>query len=263
MVEPPRLELTTKRQGHLSMITSPRSIDAFHAASSEGNAMTANDAMASAAAPVSPVSRIAARIAFGGGLLGLVLLAGLHVLRPDLDPSWHVISEYAVGEYGWVMALCFLSLGVGSASLFVALFPQIRTVGGGIGLAFLLAAAVGLAMAAMFPMDPITVAPEDATNSGRMHGVAGAIGVPSMVVTAVVLGYALRKKPVWAPFRLPLLALGHLTWVSFVLLFVFLAILMQRHTMSGPWVVGWANRVLMVAYDAWVMITAWPAARAR
>jgi hypothetical protein len=252
MVEPPRVELNA-------------SIDVFYAASSQGNAMamTANDAIASAAAPVSPVSRTAARIAFAGGLLSLVLLAALHVLRPDLDPSWHVISEYAVGDYGSVMALCFLSLAVASASLFVALFPQVRTVGGGIGLAFLLAAAVGLAMAAMFPMDPITVAREDATTSGRMHGVAGAIGVPSMVVTAVVLSYALRKKPLWAPFRLPLLALGHLTWVSFVLMFVFLAILMQRHTMSGPWAVGWANRLFMLAYGGWVMIAAWPAARIR
>jgi hypothetical protein len=220
--------------------------------------MTANDATASAAAPM---PRAAARIAFAGGLLSLVLLAALHVLKPDLDPSWHVISEYAVGKHGWVMALCFLSLAIGSASLFVVLLPQVRTIGGRIGLAFLSAAAVGLAMAAIFPMDPITVAPEDATASGRMHGVAGMIGVPGMVVAAVVLSYALRNKPLWAPYRLPLLALGHLTWVSFVLLFVFLAILMQRHAMSGPWVVGWANRLLMLSYDGWVMIAAWPAAR--
>jgi hypothetical protein len=224
---------------------------------------TANDAIGSAVAPVSRVSRTAARIAFVGGLVSVVLLAALHLLKPDLDPSWHVISEYAVGDYGWVMALCFLSLAIASASLFVVLLRQVGTIGGRIGLAFLLAAAVGLAMAAMFPMDPITVAPEEATVSGRMHGVAGAIGVPSMVVATVVLSCALRKKPLWAPFRLPLLALGHLTWVSFVLMFIFLAILMQRHKMSGPWVVGWANRLLMLAYQGWVMIAAWPAARVR
>jgi hypothetical protein len=216
-------------------------------------------ANASATAPVSPVSRAAARIAVAGGLVSLILLGALHVLRPDLDPSWHVISEYAVGEYGWLMALCFLSMAIGSASLLVTLLPQVRTVGGRIGLAFLLFAALGLAMAAMFPMDPITVAPEDVTTSGRMHGVAGAIGVPGMVVSAVVLSYALRKKPLWAPFRLRLLALAHVTWVSFALLGVFLAILMQRHTMSGPWAVGWANRLLMYAYGGWVMIAAWPA----
>jgi hypothetical protein len=207
---------------------------------------------------VSPVSRVAARVAVAGGLLSLIPLGSLHVLRPDLDPSWHVISEYAVGEYGWLMALCFLSMAIGSASLFVTLLPQVRTVGGRIGLGFLSAAVVGLAMAAMFPMDPIAAAPEGATTSGRMHGVAGAIGVPGMVVSAVVLSYSLKAKPRWAPLRLPLLALAHLTWVSFVLLFIFLAILMQRHTMSGPWKVGWANRLLMYAYGTWVMIAAWP-----
>lgn len=116
-------------------------------------------------------------------------------------------------------------------------------------------------MAAIFRMDPITTSPDNATVSGQMHGIAGTIGAPSLVVAAVVLSYVLRKKPLWAPFRLPLLAVAHLTWVSFVLMLVFLAFLMQRHTMSGPWMVGWANRLLMLAYGGWMMIAAWPVAR--
>ena len=29
-------------------------------------------------------------------------------LRPDLDPSWHTISEWAIGQHGWIMSGAFL-----------------------------------------------------------------------------------------------------------------------------------------------------------
>lgn len=223
--------------------------------------MLVNEAITSAVAPVSLMSQTSARIAFAGGLVSLLLLAALHVLKPNLDPSWHVVSEYALGDYGWIMALCFLSLAIGCASLFVALLSHVGTVGGRIGLAFLLAAAVGLIMAAMYPMDPITVAPKDASTSGRMHGVAGMIGIPSLVIAAVVLSYTLRTKPLWAPVSAPLLALGHLNWISLVLMFGLLAIAMKQGTAGLGGLMGWANRLLMIAYAGWVMIAAWPLAR--
>ena len=33
----------------------------------------------------------------------LLTLAGLHLLRPDLDPAWRVISEYEIGPFGGLM----------------------------------------------------------------------------------------------------------------------------------------------------------------
>jgi hypothetical protein len=41
----------------------------------------------------------------------LRLLASLHVLSPEFDPSWRVISEYALGRYGWLLSLMFLAWG--------------------------------------------------------------------------------------------------------------------------------------------------------
>jgi hypothetical protein len=43
----------------------------------------------------------------------LILLAALHFLEPEFDPSKRLISEYELGRYGWVMSLAFFSLGVG------------------------------------------------------------------------------------------------------------------------------------------------------
>jgi hypothetical protein len=32
----------------------------------------------------------------------VLLLASLHVLSPEFDPAWRVVSEYVNGGYGWV-----------------------------------------------------------------------------------------------------------------------------------------------------------------
>jgi hypothetical protein len=42
----------------------------------------------------------AAKIAMGAVILYQVLLLALIPLRPELDPSWHTISEWAIGPYG-------------------------------------------------------------------------------------------------------------------------------------------------------------------
>jgi hypothetical protein len=44
----------------------------------------------------------------------ILLLAALHVLSPEFDPSWRMVSEYALGHYGWVLSLMFLSWAISS-----------------------------------------------------------------------------------------------------------------------------------------------------
>ena len=64
------------------------------------------------ARPVTTVSRTAALLSFAGAATFVVLLAALHVIKAGLDTLWHFISEYAIGDYGWIMVLAFLSLAV-------------------------------------------------------------------------------------------------------------------------------------------------------
>jgi hypothetical protein len=190
------------------------------------------------------------------------LLIALHGLRPDLDPAWHVLSEYAVGNNGWVMKLCFTALGIGCLSLATALFRYATTIGGRTGLAFLLAAALGLLMAAVFPIDPITTAPEDATMTGAMHEIASMIGVLGQIVSSLVLTYAIGGKAPWLSGRRPMLVLAHLVWIGTVLMFIALFAIMQQQSLGGPWLIGWANRLMMFAYMIWLVLAAWPLARA-
>jgi len=91
-----------------------------------------------------PLVRISAQITIVAASLFVVLLGLLHLLEPEFDPKWRLISEYELGNYGWLMRIAFYSLAAGCISLFIAIRAQIRGIGGTIGLVLLLVIAVGL-----------------------------------------------------------------------------------------------------------------------
>lgn len=205
-------------------------------------------------------SPIAARAAVGAAALALVALAVLHVLKPDVQPGRSMISMYALGRHGWLMALCFAAFAAASACLFAALLANVGSVLGRIGLVFLVAAAVGLALAARFPMDPAATLPEQMSFSGRMHGVAFMIGVPGQVLAVLLLSLALGNQSSYA--SLPLLPLAALIWLSLIGMMAIIA------TMGNPpdpdglvRILGWPNRLLMVGYAVWLVLAAWPVTR--
>lgn len=131
-----------------------------------------------------------------------------------------------------------------------------------LGLAFLLAVAVALAIAARFPMDPVSTPPEQMSFTGKMHGVAFIIGVPCQVFAGLLLSLALGKQP--SHSSLPLLALAAVVWLSLV---VMIAIMLmvgpgKPPNPNGPErFLGFPNRLFMVAYGVWLMVVAWPIAR--
>jgi Protein of unknown function (DUF998) len=72
----------------------------------------------------------------GAATVALGALAILHLVRPDLEPSSHMISEYAIGPHGYLMTLSFAAFAISSVSLFVALLRSARGVLGRVGLGF-------------------------------------------------------------------------------------------------------------------------------
>jgi hypothetical protein len=60
-------------------------------------------------------------VAIAGLLCSVALVAILHVVRTDLQPVGHRLSEYANGPYGWMMTAAFVALGCGLAALGVLL----------------------------------------------------------------------------------------------------------------------------------------------
>ena len=208
------------------------------------------------------MSPYAAQAAIVAAAVSLVTLAALHILKPDLHPSRTMISQYALGRHGWVMALCFAAFGVASGSLAVAIVPYVRSLGGRIGTALLLTAAVGLVMAARFPMDPVSTPPAQMSHSGRMHGVAFMLGVPSMVLAVLVLSFAFDGQVSYTGWLLK--TVDAVIWISLI---VMIGIMLRvgpgkPPDPNGPGrFVGVPNRLLMVAYAVWLMVAAWPVAR--
>ena len=217
---------------------------------------------------VDNISRPAAYVAMSAAIAVLLLLAGLHVLSPQFDPSWRTVSEYAFGRYGWLLSLMFLAWGISSWSLALALWTRVNTSAGKIGVWFLMIAGVGEAMASIFDVThPIG------------HGIAGFLGVFGFPVAALLLSAALGRLPAWHDARKPLLWIANLCWVSVVLLIATLVLMtMQMPQANGghlpqhapkslpPGVLaldGWADRLLILLYCLWVFVAAWHVIRPR
>jgi hypothetical protein len=216
------------------------------------------------AKPVRAIPRTAALLSFAGAATFVVLLAALHFIKPELDPSWHFISEYAIGDYGWMMVLAFLSLALSYVSLFVAVRSQLRTLAGRIGLALLVVSALGLIIAAIFTTDPITVSEDAVTTEGTLHNLGGTLGI-AMPFAAGLIGWRLARNPAWSSARRPILCATGLALVAFVVSFFSLGVMAsQSGGKFGPDVlVGWSNRLEVVAYSVWLMVVAWQAVKLR
>jgi hypothetical protein len=194
----------------------------------------------------------------------ILLLAALHVLSPEFDPSWRMVSEYALGHYGWVLSLMFLAWGISSWALAAAIWSQPQTRAGKVGLWFLILAGIGEAMASVF----------DITHDTG-HGIAGLLGVGGFPVAALLLSISLGRTEAWRPVKKTLLRLANLTWISVVLLAITMVIMTLQvlHANGGhlpqhapkslpPGVIGldgWANRLIVLSNCAWVFFAAWQA----
>ena len=64
-------------------------------------------------------ARVADWIAVAGAAAALLSLALLHVVSPEFDPSWRMISEYATGKFGWLLSFMFAAWGISSLVLLV------------------------------------------------------------------------------------------------------------------------------------------------
>jgi hypothetical protein len=208
---------------------------------------------------VTEISLPAARLAIAASAAVLILLAGLHLLSPEFDPSWRMVSEYANGQYGWVLSLMFAAWALSSWALAFAIRSQVRTTAGKIGLVFLIAAGVGEAMAAAFDINH------------ALHGLAGIIGILSLPIAAMLISVSLSRNQAWSASKKVLLWTANLTWISVVLLIATFILMVIGFTQAGGEMaaevttlpsgvialVGWANRLLVVVYSIWVMAVAW------
>jgi len=209
--------------------------------------------------PITRFCRNAAHVSFLAGAAFVLCLALLHILKPELDPSWHFISEYEIGDYGWLMQLAFFCLTLSCAGLGLAIIGEVRTFGGYVGLASLLLAAVGMALAGIFVTEPITPSRIAQTTHGKLHELGAMLdGVP---IAAILINWSLARNQAWRPARRLLFWTACLPLIGLLVFILSLAMMLPPPgTSLGPGVlVGWPNRIMILAHCAWLMPVAWQA----
>ena len=209
------------------------------------------------ATAISTPSTVAAagRLAWFAEALFLILLLALHILEPELDPSWRLISEYAIGRFGWLMAFAFLLSAFGCLSLFVAIRPTVRGGDGKVGQILLLASAAGMLIAALFPTDPITATGAAVTTTGILHRLGALGGILTFAPAAALLSRSLVRSAAWSSARVSLAWTVAFVWLS-LLAFVLSMAVMFRGSFGPEVPVGWSHRIMMVANSAWLMTVA-------
>lgn len=191
----------------------------------------------------------------------LLCLLILHFVSPEFKPSWRMISEYAMGKHKWLLTSFFLCWGISSLFLSLLLWNKVTGIWGSLGVILLFISAIGEVMGGLFDV------------KHKHHGLAALLGVPTLPIAALLIGYNLIQTPSVQPQSSGILISSHATWLSFVLMGLTMAIMITGFKKSGipmgpneevpktvpPGVIalaGYANRLLVVCYVGWLMIVA-------
>jgi hypothetical membrane protein len=208
------------------------------------------------------ISTRAAWLAIAAIVSYQALLILLIALRPDLDPSWHTISEWAIGPHGWVMSAAFLVSAASYFALAVMLRSQLRGALGRIGWGLLLVCVLGAFGVGVFTTDPMPLRPLLSTR-GTLHVISGASQLVLLPFAALLINLSLaRGNQAWRPARGPLLwtaglpLFGFVAFVAYSVAFVF----PLGPDAYGPGVhIGWPPRFAFFTYMLWLVTLGWQA----
>lgn len=195
----------------------------------------------------------------------LAILALLHFLEPEFDPSWRMISEYEIGRYGWLMSVAFVCWGLGVLDLQMVLSRSLQTAGGKVGRWWLVVIGVAMMAAGVFRTNAITDNTVSLDNT--LHTLAGAIVIMTFPIAATLVARGLLHNPRWAPARGWLVWGTALCWAGMVIYFgsiVVSGLITPGAGRVGPDVLqGWPNRLMVVIYSIWMIVVARYALRLR
>jgi len=186
---------------------------------------------------------VAQWIVFACAAYYVIVGAALHFLEPEYDPRYRFMSEYAWSAHGWLMTTTFFVLALALLTVALALrnlYGPSRSARVGFGL--LVVGAAGICVAGVFRGFPL-------------HDVGGAVGLPSVVMAALLLSWSFRRVPGWRPLFLItlLIALGMFTALLSMVIDVGMPGLQQRIFLSLVWL--W----LAIVAHRLVRVTARPA----
>jgi len=183
------------------------------------------------------IATIAERGVFLCAAYFVVVLIVLHILEPEFDPRFRFMSEYALGDYGWLMTTTFFALGLVPLLAAIGLqnvYESSRSIR--IGLGLLVVAAIFIWLAGIF-RDSIP------------HLLAGVVAFPSMVMAVLLLSWTFRRAAGWQTIY----------WLAVFIGLAMLAMLFLMVADLG--MPGLQQRVFIFLFLVWLSIVAYKSVR--
>lgn len=191
-------------------------------------------------------------------ILFLAALVLLHFLKRELDPSWRMISEYEIGQFGWLMRAAFFAWGASLLTLLITIWADLPPIAGAISRWWFALIALALFGAGIFKTNPITDNTPNWVN--LIHGLCGAIVILTFPITATLAAGGLLHNSAWSTHKTPLILVTVLTWIGMVAFFASIIISRRRDPAAGSFgphvYLGWPNRFMVVTYVAWIITVA-------
>ncbi len=194
-------------------------------------------------------------VAFSASIAFAALVALLHLVRSDLAPRGHVLSEYALGPTGWIMTLAFLALAASFVALLFALKPHLAGWCGRVGMVALAVAAVGATLGGLFVMDPVGTPMDQASTSAQLHNLGFMLGGPGTLLAATFVNWTLSRNATWRDSRRMLGGTASFVWLSMIAFFIAVSMLMSNPADGDKWIGIW-NRLLVLSWVMWVALLA-------
>lgn len=196
---------------------------------------------------------ILAVLSIVSGCLSLLCLLALHFVSPEFQPSWRMISEYALGKNKRLLTAFFFLWGACTILSAMLLWNIVGTMWARAGVVLLLISGIGAIMGGLFDV------------KHPRHGLAFLLGVPTLPLATLLIGYHLLSLEAWSSYRGVLLISAHAPWIALVFMAGSMALLFSGFKKAGypmgpdaevpeklpdgviP-LAGYANRLLVMCY---------------
>ncbi|WP_295791724.1 DUF998 domain-containing protein [Mucilaginibacter sp.] len=171
-------------------------------------------------------------------LFFLFIFTLMHFIRPDKSIAGSFVSEYAVGNYGWLMTLGFFCLATGSLCLLIGLLNSIKA--SKTAIVTLCIWCTGAFLFSIFTTDLPGTPP---TPQGLIHGFSALIALVNLGISMLAWGFTFTRNDNWLTVAKTSWVFGGLGIAMFIV-FLF----------SPPSLRGLTERILIVWDVSWLVL---------
>ena len=184
-------------------------------------------------------------IAISGFIVFLVVTFALHFVQPDYDASKKYVSEFILGEYGWLLNIAIVGNLIGCGAFTLAFYFFHKSQKSLICLVCLCVATLSV-ITNFFPTD---IHGNAVTISGHIHNIGAFIGTLAIFPVMIIFPYQLKKVGMLKGIYVLLILLMLLAPVSFLLLLII--------ANSAPSFIGISQRIFAFIIMLWLILAAY------